>query len=1122
MQSARVLIQTSLLVSLCAAFPAQSEAQTESAKSSPSTKSSSAQVRSGKKKIASLALPAVPMQATAPRLHAKTASKDIASAARKAVGKTYPSNAFERGLYLKQQGQLKPALLEFIKSAHEDPRQVRAFYEQAQIFKQLGSPKLAKSALEQALAIAPNYSDARTLLVQTHLESGNLIGVANEVGKLFSFGQERPKREAPNYLAYQGAPSAALSIAQGKFPKPSNSQPSSSAFSISPQSDSQSNAPAMQPSEEKVPESLPVSDETSAWLNSALKNAEQPPTQTSTESDTTTKAAGTTSNPGEEKSTSDILASLGIQQPAATNASAPGPKSTAAGANNGGNSAPQAASSVGIIGRMRAKTGQAIDSVQRISKSNMETMKKISHVPHMPASMPHVAVPHMAVPQWMRDVRKHIPFMPAEDSTTETTASTEREGLKEQAASLVTWMKDRLPVSSKEKESRQVAEKLKAAMDSTSKGPTLSPEVAKAIEAKLGIKKPDAKTDEQKSKGEEKAPIYSPEMAKAIEAKLAQARAPETQKSADLVKTPDLPLESTENKGETKSIIEEPKPQIVEQAPPPQAATNSKLAEQFNNAAAQASGALQDISAVFADDAKLASSENSEMDNVKQVLASLGVKSDPESETAAVTEVGEKPKYGLLGNTALKHISRLPIQSATARPSFLDSIWKQAGNTFAHLMPKIEWKLPTIDTAALLNNKQEPSPQMVMATTDPAAEIKQAAPEIHKQIAELSNSSAIPTPVPLDISRILNKLGPAPQPVAMAPVAPPLSASMPIATPTNLDSYIPMPKPQEAPAQKLAALPQLAPQGLTRSNPGSHSGPKSTPQAANTQQLPGMLPPVVQQVWEQAQPLLQPAMKAASTIAESFAPAPLTIPKQTGEITSPVDMKAASYTANAAPAPFSADMTQYFQNQLVPTMPAPPVQAVTEATAAQGLTKTGGRELVSAAREKNGAFTFMKPVIDSDSSFLLGAKQVRTIQPLPAKAPPPKPAPPPEDAVTKRMRYLLENGTSNLRPGEAFMFSEETGEGVLFLPGKTERRKLTSGKDAEEVLRTRRPDIAQPKDLQYSLQLLGKLMRNPEQQQQLQQQQQPAINGPSLDQLMNQMNEGQRSVWGWMKNTFKL
>src|SRR5688572_9010552 len=53
------------------------------------------------------------------------------SAVRSAVGKNYPSTHFQRGMYFKQKGDKNSALVEFLKATQENPRLVKAFYEQA-------------------------------------------------------------------------------------------------------------------------------------------------------------------------------------------------------------------------------------------------------------------------------------------------------------------------------------------------------------------------------------------------------------------------------------------------------------------------------------------------------------------------------------------------------------------------------------------------------------------------------------------------------------------------------------------------------------------------------------------------------------------------------------------------------------------------------------------------------------------------------------------------------------------------------------------------------------------------------------------------------------------------------
>jgi hypothetical protein len=94
-----------------------------------------------------------------------------------------------------------------------------------------------------------------------------------------------------------------------------------------------------------------------------------------------------------------------------------------------------------------------------------------------------------------------------------------------------------------------------------------------------------------------------------------------------------------------------------------------------------------------------------------------------------------------------------------------------------------------------------------------------------------------------------------------------------------------------------------------------------------------------------------------------------------------------------------------------------------------------------------------------------------------AEAPAQRPKPEDTDPVSKRMKYLAEHGTASLKPGEAFMFSEETGEALLFQPnGETLRRKIAEPKDPHEVVLTRRPDIAFPQQLKYNLSLLARLL----------------------------------------------
>ncbi len=99
------------------------------------------------------------------------------------------------------------------------------------------------------------------------------------------------------------------------------------------------------------------------------------------------------------------------------------------------------------------------------------------------------------------------------------------------------------------------------------------------------------------------------------------------------------------------------------------------------------------------------------------------------------------------------------------------------------------------------------------------------------------------------------------------------------------------------------------------------------------------------------------------------------------------------------------------------------------------------------------------------------------------------------------------------------MFSEESGEATLFLAdGQTVRRTIYLPRDAQEVVRQRRPDILAPDDLMYNLSLLAKLM--PKQDEAAALNKMPDQTAPNFN-VENIMGKSQ-GFWGWLKNTLKL
>lgn len=81
------------------------------------------------------------------------------------------------------------------------------------------------------------------------------------------------------------------------------------------------------------------------------------------------------------------------------------------------------------------------------------------------------------------------------------------------------------------------------------------------------------------------------------------------------------------------------------------------------------------------------------------------------------------------------------------------------------------------------------------------------------------------------------------------------------------------------------------------------------------------------------------------------------------------------------------------------------------------------------------------------------------------------------DPIDERLTYLAEHGTSSLKEGEAFMFSEESGEATLFMAnGEVIRRTIAASRGHEEVAQIRRPDILIPEELIYNLALMAKIL----------------------------------------------
>lgn len=130
-----------------------------------------------------------------PSVPAKPATSSKQSIKQAAQG-AYPRSHYQQALYYKQRGDFNSALVEFLRTTQEDPRMVKAYYEQAVLLWQKGYLRLAQSALEQALAVQPNYQQARLLLATISLEQGNINAAVHELSRSLGISDKKTKAES--------------------------------------------------------------------------------------------------------------------------------------------------------------------------------------------------------------------------------------------------------------------------------------------------------------------------------------------------------------------------------------------------------------------------------------------------------------------------------------------------------------------------------------------------------------------------------------------------------------------------------------------------------------------------------------------------------------------------------------------------------------------------------------------------------------------------------------------------------------------------------------------------------------------------------------------------------------
>ncbi len=176
-----------------------------------------------KKEAVSLAIPGLscPAPLAIPHQRQQGRQKDLSDLTRS----SYPRTHYQRGLYYNQTGDLNAALIEFLKATQENPRAVKAFYEQALIFHKRGYLKLAASSLEQALAADPNFRQARVLLAAIRLEQGNVSSAVQQLSSSLGLPSATPIQESSSRTGTKQQNSRPVGSADQPVCLPSSPQP---------------------------------------------------------------------------------------------------------------------------------------------------------------------------------------------------------------------------------------------------------------------------------------------------------------------------------------------------------------------------------------------------------------------------------------------------------------------------------------------------------------------------------------------------------------------------------------------------------------------------------------------------------------------------------------------------------------------------------------------------------------------------------------------------------------------------------------------------------------------------------------------------------------------------------
>ncbi len=1087
---------------------------------------------------------------------------------KEAAQKAYPSSHFQKAMYLRQRGDRDGALIEFLRAVQENPRLTRAFYEQALIFKDKGYAKLAQSSLQQALSIKPDFREARVLLATVYLESGDLALAAAELGRSLGLGQQQPNGQTGSSSAGK-APSRNLQPPLSAVPDviqithgplrepPATRQPrtaSPDAFKASAESprtqastagdtggwmqiDSSKN---VLPETSSQPLAVPEPAKPGFQLNDLLKGIpgidNTMPESQDGQNQTCPAAAGTQTIDRSEAHVSNSTPAVlpGAPQQSAELSGgvrkAPDTGDVAA-AGNQGRGAIEKSHKDGFLFGMHMGDLFGAFKFGREGKGKEPSLAA--------AAEPIVAPPDIVVPEptekpsgrHRRHKRKHVAAWmdrfrslaaeaekapegkpPESERPPMLTATIGRPNHSVEELAADVSQTEKTP----EKGSRHAADHGQPAPQDVKGALTVSDDEAIA----MIVKQPDNPLNIQSSLPAVPAAKITPPTLPDLPspAQRQESRSPWWPSPVDITRALKkvalwLPLPSPREQPGTFNLSQLPKPvasALRAQAGPrplepakaaPMAFRQSPQARiDFQSQAdvplpqpgARSTGARQ------AQPAAMPCPASSPLENVLSILPKDLRKNFEQVHAQAPGPV----KIAFVHSDSPAPLAQPPSQ---------------------HKEPDLSGLIPQPVASAVQAFENLVSPRSAPQPLTPQSAIVQAlqlSPLPSPTAPERISQQRLPQPaaiVPGTDSQVSLRPAQSCQPTAArgsapVPVRPAFIARRPMVAPV-------------VPAPSVASSPASASiDGMFRLLPSAGSADMMPvldplPLGSASRRLEGPVP-------------LARASRGASG-ATGQAPQPVSAPWTTGCMEGPPTARTRPSTSSGQTAPYfeSAGVGRETQRAAPSAEPLEISFATLPPLKPSGQPAQAARpDVQPACTSASGSFIaagmrFAAPSLSPRGRYILteGASKAtsRSCQPGTKGAARAASAPPAEDPWVTRMKYLVEHGTSSLGPGEAFMFSEETGEGVMFLPGgKTVRRYIAGAKDPDEVARIRRPDIVGPGELQYNLSLLGKILPRSDDAEKKSQEQgnSEPFSGFTVNDLMNKS----QGLWGWFKDVLKF